>query len=360
MTQDTFPKSEMEKLHHIRDDYGGSYVPLIPVYDPEYEGERDDEWGDLSDWYFWIVHDDKLKRMKGYPSQNTYFGTKAADWRDTYYPFFDFYTQRALFTNVSTLTDYLLTDVRHLSTSIAKIGLFDHLYQTGTFNPDRFVRSEIEYIITTCRSIYETLYSVIKNTWEFIEIPEKQQLPDDFKNVLTTGGEPVEVEYLREERKMPENLAQFFADEAEHFLTIREARDSIIHQGDAVEAIFRGSDGLSVRTEDTILSHFSYAWNEDDISTSGVGTAPLWPPIAYAMRTTINALNRFVSALLKDVDFPDPIAPGYAVFVRGDCTHYLPSLEYLIETDPYGVYIREDVRQRFIEEGGLPAGFPMS
>lgn len=356
MTRDSFPRSEMGKLHHIRDDYEGPQVPLIPVYDPEHDGEQDEEWGELSDWYFWIVHDNELQRMKGYPAQNKYFGTEAADWRDTYYPFFDFYTQRALFTNVTTLTEYLLTDVRHLSTSIAKIGLFDHLYQSASFNPDRFVRSEIEYIITTCRSMYETLYDVIKNTWGHIEIDEKQQLPGDFKGVLTTGGEPAEVEYLREERKLPEHLAEFFADEAEHFLRVREARNSIVHYGDSVDVIFRGSDGLSVSKDDTILSHFD-AWNEEDISDNG--TAPLWPPIAQVIRTTLNALNRYSSALQKEIRFPDPIAPGYATFVRGDCIHYLPSLQYLIDTDPYGVYIREDVKQRFMDEDGPTPDFPI-
>lgn len=349
MSYRTFSTDEMEKLFHFRDDFDGSMVPLYAVYDPDYRGEQYQDWGDDSDWYIWVAGADGLERIRGFPEQSLYFGTEAESWDDIYFPFFSFYIQSARYPDVMTLIERLLVDVRHLSTSMSKIGLFDHLSRNGGLNPDQFVKSEIEYIFTTCRSMYETLQLVARNTWDHVERLDrgKQSLPQKFSDIALDGDDPVEIEYLKEERGLPDELAQYYIGEAEDFVLTRDARDKIIHHGKAVDVVFGTDDGLAVRTSDEIFENLD-VWDEDDVSENGV--APLWPVLAYVVQVTLNSLNDFVDAINGCVRFPKAIAPEHAVFLRGDSVRYLPYLSYLIEVDPWKVYILENVKQRYISE----------
>jgi hypothetical protein len=350
MSQGALPPEEMEKLFHFRENYDGSVVPLYPVYDPDYRGEQYRDWGDESDWYIWVTSPNGLQRVRGFPERSLYFGKQVESSHDIYIPFFSFYTQSALFPDVQTLVSRLLVDVRHLSTSMSKIGLFDYLSRNGNLNPDQFVKSEVEYIFTTCRSMYETLYFVIKNTWGHIEILEggKQELPKKFGDVaLDSDGNPEDLTYLKEELELPDKLAEYFVDAAEDFANIRDARDKIIHHGKSLRTIFLAEDGLAVKIDEELFEGFD-VWSDEQINENNL--APIWPIIAYVQRATFDALNNYVASLTDSITFPDPIAPDYTVFLRGDTIRYLPYLGYLIEVDPWGVYILEDVKQRYIDQ----------
>lgn len=232
---------------------------------------------------------------------------------------------------------------------MSKIGLFDHLSRDGGFFPSQFVKSEIEYIFTTCRSMYESLQLVVRRTWDNVELLDggKQQLPRKFSDVALDGDNPAEIEYLIEERGLPEELAQYYVEAAEDFARIRNARDDIIHKGKAVDTIFQTEYGLAVRSSEDFFAEFD-AWDEDDLLENEL--APLWPALAYVILATMMALNRFVNTISECVKFPEAIAPAHAVFLRGDSIRYLPYLSYLIDVDPWGVYILEDVKQRYIPD----------
>jgi hypothetical protein len=349
MTRRTIPKDEMQKLFHIRDDYDGGLIPQYPVYNPGYDGDQYRDWGDESDWYLWVVNDDKLERIRGFPEQSLYFGTEAESSEDIYFPFFSFFNQTALYPELMTPVERLLIDVRQISTSMSKIGLFDHLSRDGGLFSDQFVKSEIEYIFTTCRSMYESLQLVARHTWDNIELLDggKQQLPRKFSDIALDGDNPVDIEYLTEERGLPEKLAEYYVDAAEDFARIRNARDDIIHSGKAVGTIYQTEDGLAVRSEEEFFAAFD-VWEEENLIENDI--APLWPALAYVIQATMSALNGFVNTINECVKFPDPIAPDHAVFLRGDSIRYLPYLAYLIEVDPWGIYILEDVKQRYIRD----------
>lgn len=349
MTRRTLPKDEIEKLFHIRDDYDGGIIPLYPVYDPDYDGDQYRDWGDDAAWYVWAAAGDELERLRGFPERSLYFGTEAESPDDIYFPFFSFYNQTALYPELVTPVERLLIDVRHISTSMSKIGLFDHLSRDGRLFPGQFVKSEIEYIFTTCRSMYESLQLVARHTWDNIKILDggKQQLPRKFSDIALDGDDPVDIDYLKEERGLPDELAQYYVDAAEDFARIRNARDSIIHHGEAVDTIFQTEDGLAVRSGDGFFAAFD-VWDEADLIENEL--APLWPALAYVIQATTNALNEFANAINECVKFPEPIAPDHAVFLRGDSIRYLPYLSYLINVDPWGTYILEDVKQRYITE----------
>lgn len=349
MTRRTLPKDEIEKLFHIRDDYDGGTIPLYPVYDPDYDGDQYRDWGDDAAWYVWAAAGDELERLRGFPERSLYFGTEAESPDDIYFPFFSFYNQTALYPELVTPVERLLIDVRHISTSMSKIGLFDHLSRDGGLFPGQFVKSEIEYIFTTCRSMYESLQLVARHTWDNIKILDggKQQLPRKFSDIVLDGDDPVDIDYLKEERGLPDELAQYYVDAAEDFARIRNARDSIIHHGKAVDTVFHTKDGLAVRSGEEFFAAFD-VWDETDLIENEL--APLWPALAYVIQATTNALNGFVNAINKCVKFPQPIAPDHVVFLRGDSIRYLPYLSYLINVDPWGTYILEDVKQRYLTE----------
>ncbi|SNR43064.1 hypothetical protein [Halorubrum vacuolatum] len=351
MSRGSIKKDELDRLFHFRDNINPEELPLYPVYDPDYDGEEYRDWGDESDWYIWAVQDDELTRLRGWPSENIYFGTEATSWRDVHSKFFEFYIQCAMFRDTSTLVNMLLSDLRHLSSSMAQIGLFDYLIQEGNSNSTHFIKTEIEYILTTCRSMYETLQKVIRNTWDRVELQDgggTNTLSKKFSSMALHGDDPVEVDQLTEDYGIPEEFAEYYVDAAEPFAKIRDARDSIVHHGKTVGPIFRSSSGLGVSTDDPVLHYFENEWDSEHISENKV--APLWPVLAYIIRESIRAMNKFVDSITDLVKFPEQMAPEHIVFIRGESIEYLANLNYLMETDPWGVYLREDARQLYIDD----------
>lgn len=348
----TFNASELDKLFHLRDDYHGE-IPLYPVYDPEYDGEQYRDLDEFSEWYIWVTNEKgELDRLAGYPDRGLYFGTEAEHWSDIHYPFFNFYIQQAMFSNVTPNIDPLIVDVRHLSTSMAKIGLFEYLSRRAKTHLSHFVISEVEYIITTCRSMYERLQRVIKATWEQVEYREKEgqpmQMPEKFARIALEDGEPASSEDLQLKRNLPEEIADYYENEADGFSKIRELRNKIMHEGETISRLYITEDGIAVKRDNDLFEPFSDVWDEEDVKENNL--APLWPMLAYIIRETSHALNRFVLAISDCIEFPEPIAPDHLMFLRGGGTRYLPYLDYLIEVDPWGVYIVEDVRQRILGE----------
>lgn len=339
---------ELEKLFHISEDLHGRAVPLLPVYDTDYDGEQVPDWADDPEWFMWHPDSDgKLHSLNGFPKEGRYFAKEIASDRDIYFPFLHAYTQRASWPDLMGILSNIEDDLRNLATSMAKLGLYQYLATSSSFDTRRFVVSELEYILTVCRSLYDLLQYIAKKSWEKVELKDrdKSQLPSSFADIALHGESPIDANDLEESYGLSPTLAQFYEDEAEEFAKIRELRDDIVHHGRTFELIFTTEDGHAVQASSEPFDSFEI-WDEDDLMENDI--APLWPFIAHLIHHSITAMHRFQEALFTEISFPPKIAPEYNVYMIGEYIHNLGRLDTLMEDDVWGSPITDEISAELI------------
>lgn len=342
-------KDELPKLFYLANELHGRAIPLQPVYDPEYDGKHVPDWADDPDWFVSVIQDGKVNWVDGYPAESRYFGKEAASEQDLFLPFVHFYTQHASWPNLMGVMERIEDDIQNLGMCMSKIALYQHLSQTSSFETRRFVVSEIEYIFSVCRSLYDLLQDIARNSWDIVQLEDggKNSLPSSFASIALSGDDPVPAEELEEKYGLSPTLAEFYESEAEEFARIRSFRDSILHHGQTMDIIFATEEGYSVQSSMEPFASFD-VWDEDTFLKNDL--APIWPPIAYTIAHTIGAMNRFSHALTREIAFPPEIAPDYKVFIRGPYVHNLGRLGDLMNEDVWGEELVEEV------EGELEGG----
>lgn len=333
----TFESSELEKLFHIRDDkLHGRGVPLIHVYDPTFEGEYFPDSEHDSDWYMWHAHDDKLHPIATYGLvSGQYFAKESEQENDIFYPFVHYYTQRASWPEVIGILRHIVDDIHNLATSVSKIALIQSQKDDMGFGVQRYVTTEIEYIFTVCRSLYDDLQFIASRSWNHVEVREGHQnnLPTTFSEMVLSGDEPRSQEELIDAYGIPETLSIYYNKEAEYFLNVRKSRDEIHHHGGTPDQIFLKDEGFAVDTTRAPFDKFD-AWEDDQINQNNLG--PLWPFIGHIIETTLNAMNRFQKSFAAQIKLPPPIAPEYYVLMRGEHLPCILHLDSLQEEDVWG------------------------
>lgn len=337
-------QDELGKLFHLRDDLHGRAVPLHAVYDPDYDGKYVPDWADDPDWFMWIVQDGELHALDGFPAEGAYFGKEAASEKDVYFPFIHFYTQHASWPDLLGIMSDIEDDIRNLAICMSKIALYQHLANNSGLATRRFVISEIEYIFSVCRSIYDRLQFIAMKSWEKVQLKEggKNQMPSEFSDIALHGNAPVDADSLVEKYGLSDTLAKFYQQEAEEFIKIREFRDDVLHHGETIDLVFTVDEGYAVQSHIKPFANFD-VWDENTFLENDL--APLWPPLAYVIHHTLTAMNRFQDALTTEIAFPPEIAPDYVVYMRGEYLHNLGYLESLIEENVWGKPLLNEIKK---------------
>ncbi|WP_147299480.1 hypothetical protein [Haloferax sp. Atlit-6N] len=335
--EDGIYRDELKKLTHISSNIGNRAVPSIPVYDPDYDTSGLPGWAEQEDWLVYVIRDGKVVPFIAEPVVSLYFGKKGESEDDILMPFFNFYYQHASWPDVMSLLSRIITDVRHLSTSMMKLASAQYMSNLSTLDTEPFIKTEIEYIFSVCRSIYDLAQFVIANTWDHIELVDggKNSLPSNsFRSMVAKVNNPDGKENIMQKYGLTPSIANFYAEEVEMFEKIRNFRDDVIHNGKTLETIHVGENGYSVRTNTEPYSKFTECWEDSQINENGL--APLWPFVATVVGHTISMLNRCRDAVVQDIQWPPEIAPEYKVLVRGQYINYLRSLDELLEEDEWG------------------------
>lgn len=342
-------RDELSKLFYLANEFHGRAVPMLPVYDPDYDGEHVPEWADDPDWFLAVIQNGKVNWLDGYPAESRYVGKVAASEQDIFFPFVHFYTQHASWPNLMGILERIEDDIQNLAMCMSKIALFQYLSQSSSFETRRFVVSEIEYIFSVCRSLYDLLQDIARNSWDIVQLEDgsKNSLPSSFASIALSGDDPVPAKELEEKYGLSPTLAEFYESEADEFARIRSFRDSILHHGQIMDIIFATEEGYSVQSSMEPFASFD-VWDSDTFLENDL--APIWPPIAYTISHTIETMNRFSHALTKEIAFPPEIAPDYKVFIRGPYVHNLSRLGELMNENVWGQQLVKEVEQELDTE----------
>ena len=234
--------------------------------------------------------------------------------------FLDFIAQRA---NISGLKWFIIgiqDDFLNLGASVAKI---DFLFSkkddpTIKFGISRMVSTEVEYIFSLCRSIFDLLAEIISVLWENIKLIDdsikKKPLKKSFNDMVFFGGNPETEEHLISRFGLPQPMASFYIRNARFFELLRSFRDKIVHGGTTMPKIFSTEKGFAVSENTLPFSEFN-VWTDEHKQLNGL--CSLRPVIGHVIKETIATCEDFSQTMEKVIKCNEPIAPELHLLLRG-------------------------------------------
>jgi hypothetical protein len=246
-----------------------------------------------------------------------YLAEKAAnESEDFHWPFVDFLVQRFEFGKVSNRLNAIVDDVWCLSASMAKIELIHQHVDDKRTALDWLVATEIEYLVSVCRSMFDLLQEVIVHIWESITLygneRRNSKLKQTFSEIALHNDALLESEGIARRSKIPDWLADFYARCGSFFLDLRNYRNRFLHHGDRAERIYVSERGFSVRRDAQPFAKWS-VWDEESMEAN---VASLRPVLRYIIGNTLSAFTHFAELMVQRIQFPPALAPGYTVFFR--------------------------------------------
>ena len=272
---------------------------------------------DAGEWRMWMAADDRLISVKAWPAEAFYFSRNAESETDIYLHFLDFIAQRASFLELEKPFSGLHDDILNLATSFAKL---EHLHSTrdviGT-GVSRMVVTEIEYLFSVCRSIFDLLQEIVCVIWKAIQLTdtsvEKKPLKETFSKMMFFQGREATSDDLISRYGLPQPLADYYVRNRNFFFTLRKFRDAVIHRGTQVQTVFQGDTDFLIRRLMQPFSDMS-VWTEEEVQPNDL--VPLRPALSIVVYKTLSACEDFSSTLQEIIRFPEPLVPEMRLFMR--------------------------------------------
>ncbi len=107
-------------------------------------------------------------KIDAVPYEADYFGKKPESDNDAYIEFVNFMYQRWVAKDIARELECMKDDIHDLASCLLKIDLYYKV--RNDYSVSRFVKTEIEYIFTVCRSLYDFLQVIAKKTWSHVKL----------------------------------------------------------------------------------------------------------------------------------------------------------------------------------------------
>lgn len=270
------------------------------------------------DWKMWISAGDQLIQTRAWPAESFYFARAPERQSDLCLQTLNFIAQRASFPELMKAFVGFQDDIFNVSASLAKIGLLHAHRDTNKHGIGRMVTTEVEYILSVCRSMFDLLQEMVGHLWESIRLIDstirKKALKDSFTDMILQSGKPASATQISERFGLPPALADVYVRHSEFFLNLRRIRDNIAHRGSQVQTIFSGERGFLVAGNLRPFSDWNI-WRDDEREPNNL--VPLLPALGLVVHHTLNACEEFFHTLEGVIRFPAPLVPGMAFFMRG-------------------------------------------
>jgi len=270
------------------------------------------------DWHFWVPTGQGLIKIKGWPSEGCYFGTKAEKPTDAYLEFLNFIAQRCSWPPVVRPFLGLQQDYFNLCATVKKFDILFEQSENLNTGVARLVATELEYLFSLCRSVFDLLQEIISAQWKTVllvdESIKKKQLPRAFSDVvLNSGALRTEAELIHRFH-IPQPLAAFYVRSGPFFEVLRTFRDRFIHGGTTPEHVFVTERGFAVQHTTEPFCTFN-VWNQEHMLSNNL--CSLRPVIGHIIIETLRACEDYAITIQSIIRYPAPIAPDMYFFIRG-------------------------------------------
>jgi hypothetical protein len=315
----TYPIANFQKIPHIdATTLSGRFVASLSF---------------LADgqWTQWIPTEDGLISMKAWPAESCYFAKERERESDCFFQFLDFIAQRGNLTSVQKAFRGLIEDFFNLAASLQKFDILFENYEKHRLGLSRLVATELEYLVSLCRSIFDLLQEVIAAQWHSVALLDKsnkkKQLPKSFSEMVLKGQDLRSQEDIEQRFLIPADLAFFYHGAGPFFQLLRTLRDKFIHGGNSPESIFVTSQGFAMKGDVEPFSKLM-VWNQEHRLPNDL--CSLRPVLAYFVNETLRACEAYSVAIQNVVQFFPPTCPGMKFFMRGFFSNQLLQSESIL------------------------------
>jgi len=192
-----------------------------------------------------------------------------------------------------------------------------------------FASTEIAYLITCARGVFDLLQECIAVLWKRVRLADavaeakrKQRgLPETFSKLILRDKQALKtIEEMTEKYGLTPTLCEAYAQQGAFFSSLRDLRDTVIHGYGNKATIFVTDKGFCISSDERGFRNCpiwndSYKYNDNLVS--------LLPLLAHVVVATINACSELAVAFTREINFPPEMAPGYHIFVRSPYTSSL-------------------------------------
>jgi len=292
-------------------------------------------------WRIWLQTggENAFVEISGEPAEAYYFAATPVHDADFTTLHLNFIAQRALVTGLTRSFSAFQDDLFNLAASLAKLDL---IHASSLPARSRMACTEVEYILTVCRSMYDLLQEMLACLWENVRLTDptltKRPLKRSFAEMAFKGEEPREAEELARTYGLPVEVAACYARHAPIFLKMRRFRDNLVHKGHNVRTLYTGDHAFLISSE---LGPFTELkiWRAEEMQPNALG--PLKPVLGLLIHNLLWTCNDFIAEWMKVIDTPSDLVPGMYFYSRGNSNSQL--LDAL-----------RDAQRRLSEGRGLP------
>jgi hypothetical protein len=258
-------------------------------------------------------------------AESDYVAKSAARQSDLFIPFIHMMWQQASWSEVCPLIIAISNNFHKMGTSVAKLRHFhESRKQIGDRGTHKFALTELEYLVTLCRTTFDLLQEMIAAIWRTkVQLHDeaaerfrrRHSLPATFSKMVLQEKEQVRTAAeIEAQFGLPKPLAEQYHLVAPFFAELRRIRDRVVHSGSGFGMIFDTERGFCVDPKTKPFSMFE-TWRPEHYYNENIVSVLPW--IADTILKTIDACNSLVGTFGSVVQLPASIAPGYVVFVRG-------------------------------------------
>jgi hypothetical protein len=269
-------------------------------------------------WRFWTPVEGRFIELKVVePLEMFYFAREPQSEHDLYFHLLDFVARRAAFPSVIHAISGMMDDLLNLTTLLSKVELMHSSRIAVGHGIIRMVTTEIEYLFSVCRSLFDLLQEVICGLWAPVKLHDtaakKKPLKKSFNEMVTYEGEPVTRESLQSRFGLPEMLADIYVRTSGFFRDLRKMRDNLVHHGSNVQTIFSDEKDFLISGHLRPFSAMTI-WRDEERRPNDL--VPLLPALSTMIYGTLSACGAFSKALEETIDFPPPLVPEMQLFLR--------------------------------------------
>src|SRR5208283_3331903 len=133
----------------------------------------------------------------------------------------------------------IIDDFHNLFASVAKLQLFQRLAgELSSFDQEAFARTELEYMFTVGRSIFDLVQEVVRTIWGQYTLllnPEDERrrkarkLPERFSRMVLNGDSATSQDKLIETYALPPTLCEAYLRQVPFFFQLRSIRERTVH-----------------------------------------------------------------------------------------------------------------------------------
>jgi hypothetical protein len=317
---------ELSKLPHFKIENENQMMGRFVLFAPFYENDK---------WIIPIDINEEIIFTEGTPIRSNYISRILINKdTDVYIPFLDFFYKYASWNDIFYHLNSLTNDIQNLYISIEKIDIFQSI-KTNRTDLSELVKTEVEYILIICKSLFDTLQKIISILWnKHIKLlnRNKRNLPETFRKMVYKDKQKLTVDNIIEKYLIPDKLAEYYSGICEFYEALKILRDDIIHHGIDIEDIYVFDNGFAISSKTNLFKSYNI-W--DDSWKMPNDLYSIRPLLQYWISQSLRACNEFVDVIKQVIKFPPSIMPEHNVYVR---TPHLKSYNQMVRELDKGVW----------------------